>query len=105
MTKTKLKALSVFLLVAILIVTMFVANYSFIQRAFAEEAPDSEVDSGYTLPEDETAPEEPEGEGGNPLLDLGMSLTVLIVGGVVFVFVILPGIILGIVVSARRNRR
>ena len=99
MTKTKLKALTIFLVVAVLIATLFVANYAFVQRAFAEEAPDSEVDSGYTLPE----VEETDGEEGLTLF--GMNLVTLIIIGVVFVFVIFPGIILGIVVSAMRSRR
>ncbi|MCH5151337.1 MAG: hypothetical protein J1F65_01610 [Clostridiales bacterium] len=101
MTKTKLKALTIFLVVAVLLATLFVANYSFVQRAFAEEAPDSEVDSGYTLPE----VEETDGDGEEGLTLFGMNLVTLIIIGVVFVFVIFPGIILGIVVSAMRSRR
>ena len=101
MTKTKLKALTIFLVVAVLLATLFVANYAFVQRAFAEEAPDSEVDSGYTLPE----VEETDGDGEEGLTLFGMNLVTLIIIGVVFVFVIFPGIILGIVVSAMRSRR
>lgn len=103
MTKTRIKALSVFLVVAMLLLTVFVVHTVFVQHAFAEEAVDSGEQGGdndfvETLPEDKE-----EGNGGLLAGLLDNLITVIIVG-VLFVTVILPGIILGIIVSARRER-
>ena len=98
MTKTKLKALSAILVIAVLLLTIFVANYAFVQHAYAEEFNGSDDDSGYTLPEDEN-------EGIDILAGLLDNMMIVIIVAVVFAFVIFPLIILGIVVSAMRNRR
>ena len=115
MTKTKIKALSVFLVIAVLLVAVFVANVLFAQRAFAEE---SDVGAGQeeTLPDGneqggdddnkfvETSPEDTERGNGIIAFLLENMLTLIIVG-VVIVTVILPLIVLGIVASVKGNRK